>query len=146
MSSFIVSKKEFVKAAGLMYGIAENNRCKPVYFLSHVYETFVELYELNAQSVDEQYNEVTEHDENAYLEIFEEYKRKGSICAVERGINRKKYTKMVAGLKKFFDSVLYQTESEIAHKEMCNYFYDCIQRMQLFEGVDTDDWWGEVAM
>ena len=146
MSSFIIDKKEFIKAAGLMYGIAANNRCKPVYFLNHVYETFVELYKLNAQSVDEQYNEVTEHDENAYLEIFEEYKRKGSICAVERGINRQAYTKMVGGLKQFFDSVLYQTECESSYKEMSSYFYGCIRWMQLFEGVNTDDWWGEVAM
>lgn len=146
MSSFIIDKREFIKAAGLMYGIADNNRCKPMYFLNHVYEDFSKFYFLNAQSVDEQYNEVTEYDENAYLDIFEEYKRKGSICAIERGINRQAYTKMIGGLKKFFDSVLYQTENENSCKEMKNYFYDCIRWMQLFEGVDTDDWWGEVAM
>ena len=65
MSSFIVSKSEFIKAAGLMCGYEQaKGRDSHKWFIDHVREQFENAYRLNVMSVNEQYgdNEMPDED------------------------------------------------------------------------------------
>lgn len=57
MSSFVVEKKEYIKAAGLMHGIVSSQIHKNTYFLETVYELFTKAYYANVESWCQQYGE-----------------------------------------------------------------------------------------
>lgn len=93
MSSFIISKVEYVKAAGLMYGIESAKRDSHKYFLDVCRKEFEHVYALNVASVNEQYDhcEPIAPDENSYDDVFEAYCKKGELIgndgyASENGI------------------------------------------------------------
>lgn len=81
MSSFIISKVEYVKAAGLMYGIESAKRDSHKYFLDVCRKEFEHVYALNVASVNEQYDhcEPIAPDENSYDDVFEAYCKKGEL-------------------------------------------------------------------
>lgn len=85
MSSFVVEKKEFVKAAGLMHGFEESKRGKHIYFLNIVREKFLECWRNNIASVCEQYGdeESIYEDNDDYDEIFEKYRKVGAKSSWE---------------------------------------------------------------
>lgn len=66
MSSFILEKKEFIKAAGIMCGIEESKCDKHQYFIDNVKRRFEECYELNVDSFNEQYGDHNTYDNCAY--------------------------------------------------------------------------------
>lgn len=146
MSSFVVDKSEFMKAAGLMYGIEAAKGVKAhKWFLDHVRERFVECYELNAQSVDEQYNEVSATDTESYDDVFKQYGQIG----IEIGLGYSKRCDLKAlrfKLWKFFNSVLYQTENEEANTRMASFFYTCLTKLFQNETLSVEGWWGEVEL
>ena len=86
MSSFVISKEEYIKAAGFFAGITEqeNRYHEPlIYWWSNnkrklleakdYYFAFVSLYEMNAKSVSKQYGDKLEiyNDSEDYKEAFE---------------------------------------------------------------------------
>lgn len=86
MSSFVISKEEYIKAAGFFAGITEqeNRYHEPlIYWWSNnkrklleakdYYSAFVSLYEMNAKSVSKQYGDKLEiyNDSEDYKEAFE---------------------------------------------------------------------------
>lgn len=57
MSSFIIGKKEFIKAAGLMCGYEEAKSDSHKWFIDNVRKEFEHAYALNVVSVNEQYGD-----------------------------------------------------------------------------------------
>lgn len=80
MSSFIVSKREFIKAAGLMCGYESAKRDSHKWFVDNVRKEFEHAYALNVASVNEQYGhyEAPEQNDN-HDELFETYRKKGAL-------------------------------------------------------------------
>lgn len=88
MSSFVISKEEYIKAAGFFAGIAEQKnyyRESVVYWWSDnkkriltaedYYSAFSQLYDMNALSVKRQYGDkARENDPEDYKETFEKYR------------------------------------------------------------------------
>ena len=145
MSSFVISKPEFVKAAGLMYGIESARNHSHRYFLENVRKEFVRAYELNVASVNEQYGDDSLTDGLDYDSTFEEYKEKGEriyIASVLSNSNGFKWLR--PRLMNFFSFVLYQIENEEMHKEVSSFFMTCISNLFKEDTSSVDGWWGEI--
>lgn len=157
MSSFIVDKREFIKAAGLMYGIEESKRDKHQYFLDVCRKEFEHCYALNVISVNEQYGENVEPDEESYDEEFEKYRKLGKLIgsdgyASTDGIIYKKVEGAMTlkdlrpRLWCFFRSVLYQVENEACSRAVSGWFFTCTSKLYEREIHAVEGWWGEVEM
>lgn len=144
MSSFVIDKIEYVKAAGLMYGIESVKTNKHVLFMNCVYDKFCWCYNINVESVSEQYDEDQSYDNNKYLDVFKEYAKKGA--GIFYGVNPKIRMPMLKiCLMKFFNSVLYQIENEEMNQSVKAFFYTCVSK--LFTETDkVEGWWGEVEL
>ncbi|MBQ7156932.1 MAG: hypothetical protein IJR86_03945 [Bacteroidaceae bacterium] len=135
MSSFVVSKVMFIRAAGLMYGIEESKRDVHKWFLEHVRKDFEHAYTLNVYSVNEQYERNDLPDEKSYDEDFENYRKIG------RDIYESKSTGLMKNampwpqfrymMMNFFGGVMYQIENDYASRAVSELFYRCI--VKLFE-------------
>ena len=113
MSSFIINKVEYIKAAGLMYGIEDAKVHKHDYFLKHIRYYFCNCYALNVKSVNLQYGHNIAVDDGEYMDVFEEYKAKGRRIANCDGCGDvKNLGALRKRLTKFFECVLYQIEDE----------------------------------
>lgn len=144
MSSFVICKDEYVKAAGLICGIEESKRHSSRYFMQRVYNRFVEVYEMNVASVNEQYGDNDAPDEEEYLGVFERYKKIGE--KIWLGDDENKKTELRASLVKFFMSSEYQIENEEMNEKARAWFYVCTAKM-LAEDVDeVEGWWGRVEI
>lgn len=121
MSSYVVEKERFIKAAGILAGIYEatsrNVRKLWVYDYErgHVmeaadyYDRFCELFLMNALSVQEQYHDAApETDDNEYKATFAAFMQRGKTLMMYRD----KLPKMVYELADFFREVQYQTEKD----------------------------------
>lgn len=148
MSSFVINKIEFVKAAGLMYGIEESKPHSFRYFLENVRDNFVRAFEFNALSVAEQYHDEEPYkDELTYDSTFEEYRRKGrTIWTLDSSrtcpMNRKELRN---ALTDFFHSVLYQIENQEMETWVASFFWQCASRMEDPEVSDAG-WWGKIEI
>ena len=149
MSSFILGKKEFVKAAGIMCGIEKSKRYKHQYFIDNVKRRFEECYELNVDSVNEQYGGHNMYDNCAYQKTFDEYRAKGmriynnmlDVDGVKVGVKWLR-TRML----KFFNSVLYQIENEECADIVGHFFFVCMSKLSDGSCSDIEGWWGEVEL
>ena len=158
MSSFIVSKSEFIKAAGLMCGYEQaKGRDSHKWFIDHVREQFENAYRLNVMSVNEQYGDTTEEDERDYDEEFEAYRKMGALIQTEgygsdNGIIFEKVADVMdkrtfaRSMWKFFDCVLYQIENEDAHCTVSELFYTCLGKLYESDLRGIDGWWGEIEL
>lgn len=115
MSSFVIDKKEYIKAAGIVAGVASASRDFWVYdYVEHhnstaedFYNRFCDVYRLNALSVQEQYNDPEpEADTNSYKAVFNQYMKYG------RQYYFKGMKTALIELKDFFRSAIYQIENE----------------------------------
>lgn len=139
MSSFVISKIEYIKAAGLMYGVEESNRYPHEWFLRNAYDNFVKCYESNEKSVAEQYGEDYTINTFEYKETFEFYRRKGRWL-IEKGYRNELKKRM----KQFFDSSLYQIENEDMHDKCCAWYWMCLDKFDKFEIDDDVSCWGRI--
>lgn len=138
MSSFIVDKKEFIKAAGLMHGIESADRHPHTWFLDHVKEMFEECYNLNVKSVSKQYHTRYKADKEAYDDLFIEYSKKGRYIWL--GFNEKiDRTKLRYILINFFSCVDYQIEDEKMSDRANAIFYQCIYKLFAHDLYERDD-------
>ena len=143
MSSFVIAKKEFVKAAGIMYGVELSRKFPHTYFLDVVRQKFNELYILNEKSVAIQYKEKSCPDECEYIDTFWEYVEKSKQMLND---NRKELT---FNMLIFFNSILYQIEDEEMHMKASDFLYMCIRKLLEFDEdykkiSDGDAWWGTI--
>lgn len=157
MSSFIIDKVEYVKAAGLMYGIESAKRDTHRWFLENVRKEFEHIYALNVISVNEQYEENYAPEEESYDEVFEAYRKKGELIGNDgyaskdgiiyeqvEGVMTKRDLRI--RLWHFFRSVLYQIENDAAHRMAAAWFFICIGKLYESDLRSVDGWWGEVEL
>lgn len=145
MSSFVIGKNEYIKAAGLVAGLAKGldlwffDIAKGKRFDDDTFYTkFVECFEMNALSVQEQYRESSPYtDSNEYRKEFEEYKNSGYYMAVSKeGIKN-----AIMELKQFFDGCIYQTEKEAYMYKMQMLFNDILVKlMPQLHKVECTSW------
>ncbi len=154
MSSFIISKEEYIKAAGLVAGLSETGGTRRHTLWIYDYETrrnstpedyhrkFSEFYTMNALSVIEQYHgdEVGAdgHDMNTYMDTFKKYQKIGKSA----GITKENLKEIILELNSFFRSAMYQTENEVYNTKMQYFFNDIISQLFvfLFPGYETKSW------
>jgi hypothetical protein len=156
MSSFIVSKQEFIKAAGLMCGYEEAKRDSHKWFIEHVRQEFEHAYALNVVSVQEQYEDYSfDPEEETLDDVFEAYRKMGSLIYTEGYKMGIICTKVADVMDKptfrksmflFFQSVLYQIENETCHRSVAAWFFTCLSRLYGDELRDVEGWWGEIEL
>lgn len=155
MSSFIVSKREFIKAAGLMCGYEGAKRDSHKWFVENVRKEFEHAYALNVISVNEQYGDNEVPDEEIYDDVFEAYRKEGALIytegyagtvimeKVKDVMDKRTFRK---SMWKFFDSVLYQIEDDVAHRTVAELFYTCLNKLYEDEWHGAEGWWGEIEL
>lgn len=157
MSSFIISKVEYIKAAGLMCGYEEVKRDSHKWFIDNVRKEFEHAYALNVVSVNEQYGDGEMPETEQYDDVFESYRKKGALIGndgyasdngiifhkVENVMDKKKFR---LSMFSFFKSVLYQIENEAAHRAVAELFFNCLSVLYESDLRSVDGWWGEVEL
>lgn len=146
MSSFVINKSEFVKAAGLMYGIETSKRANAhKYFLENVRKNFVKCYELNVDSVNEQYGDESGKDVLDYDCIFERYCKIGERvkCGLHEGMT---FEELRINLMHFFRSVLYQIENKEMSQFVAAFFFECTSKLFDCELYAVEGWWGDIEL
>ena len=171
MSSFVISKHEFVAAAGFCAAAAEhlnyyrepclrvwNKRNNRVSTADDIRADFVRLYELNAKSVALQYDEEIETDSNTYDNVFSDFKGKSSHLfnrgyTFERDTDRRCLQKTIYGLLRFFDCIKYQIEDDDCARRalnILNKYYRAIpailRRLDSVHDEQLSDYWGEFKL
>jgi hypothetical protein len=144
MSSFIISKKEYIKAAGLVCGVASCSKYggSPT-FCANVKKQFEHIYKLNVYSWCEQYDEDVEKDTKDYEKIFKQYKELGR--RIYMGLESKmSLDKLRYSLIKFFGSITYQIENEDANMEAASYLFTCVEMLYQDKTDDVDGFWGSI--
>lgn len=145
MSSFVINKEDYVKAAGLVAGISAANDLW-IYSYEYnkkmeqeeFYKKFIECFEMNALSVQEQYrDEEPETDSNSYTDVFKKCFMKGKTAHM----NYKTEQKIFFDLRHFFKSSLYQTEKESYYFKMKMFYNEIIMEMvKIFENTESESW------
>lgn len=157
MSSFIVSKIEYIKAAGLMCGYEAAKRDSHKYFVDNVRKDFEHAYALNVISVNEQYGDNEQPEEESYDNVFEAYRKKGALIStegyasdngiiftkVEDVVDKKTFRK---SMWKFFNGVLYQIENEAAHRVVAELFYNCLNKLYEDDLRSVEGYWGKIEL
>ena len=144
MSSFIISKKEYIKAAGLVCGVASCSKYggSPV-FCANVKKQFEHIYNLNVYSWCEQYDEDVKEDTCDYESVFNDYKALGRRiymgCESKMSLDMLRYS-----LIKFFGSITYQIENEDANMEAASYLFACVEMLYQDKTDDVNGFWGSI--
>ena len=156
MSSFIVSKREFIKAAGLMCGYESARRNSHKWFIENVRKEFEHAYALNVLSVNEQYGDNEAPEEGDFDDVFDAYRKEGALIYTEGyagTVIMEKVKEDVMDKREFrrcmwtfFDSVLYQIENEAAHRAVSELFYMCLNKLYADETHGVEGWWGEIEL
>ena len=144
MSSFIVDKKEYIKAAGLVCGVASCSKYggSPK-FCANVKKWFERIYKLNVYSWCEQYDEDVAEDTCDYESVFNDYKELGR--RIYMGLESKMSLDTLRySLIKFFGSITYQIENEDANMEAASYLYACVEMLYQDKTDDIDGFWGSI--
>ena len=144
MSSFIISKKEYIKAAGLVCGVASCSKYggNPV-FCVNVKKQFERIYKLNVYSWCEQYDEDVAEDTCDYESVFNEYKELGR--RIYMGLESKmSLDKLRRSLLNFFSSITYQIENEDANMEAASYLFPCVEMLYQDKTDDVVGFWGSI--
>ena len=144
MSSFIISKKEYIKAAGLVCGVASCSRYggSPI-FCANVKKQFEHIYKLNVYSWCEQYDEDVEKDTSDYESVFNEYKALG--MRIYMGFESKMSLDTLRySLINFFRSATYQIENEDANMEAASYLFTCVEMLFQDKTDDIVGFWSSI--
>jgi hypothetical protein len=156
MSSFTIAKVDYIKAAGLIAGIAKATtdgwRKFWVYDYREgknsdtetYYKRFSQCYEMNAASVKEQYHgdEVgaLSGDKNSYKKEFDEFFKIGSGI---KCYSPEKQRQIIKDIIFFLSSSLYQTENEKYHFMMQHWYNTIIEQLVervLLSGYESECW------
>ena len=148
MSCFLISKLEYTKAAGLMYGIEESKGDSFKWFRDNVRKEFEHCYALNVIAVRGRYDDIDVPNEGQYDAEFETYRKLGrrifSNYDPRHGMTREQ---LRPRLMKFFSSVLYQVDDDdTIHRMVAEWLYKCIDRLYECETESVEGWWGDVDL
>lgn len=149
MSSFVIDKREYMKAAGLMHGIATSKDHPWKYFVENVKARFERLYELNVKSVCKQYRrEFDGLDECEYQEVFKKYSSIAKKVWSAKPSDLKslqKREKIRAQLIYFFSCVDYQIEDQEMIKEARSIMFVCLDSYLVkADELLVEDSWGMI--
>ncbi len=153
MSSFIIDKNEYVKVGAFIGAFTEirnrgdlliylyNQEKSRLYTANDVIEEMVSIYKMNVDSVNEQYGEHTEYDDE---EIERMLVAKYMSYAKKILYDEKKLENAIANVHQFFRSVNYQIENEELNaraKEIMQKF-ECALWGVLIEikGIPVETW------
>ena len=146
MSSFVINKREYVKAAGLMYGIEASEKANAHrYFLENVHKNFVKCYELNVDSVNEQYGDESGKDFSDYDYEFTQFCKIGERikCGLHKNMT---FEELRINLMNFFRSVLYQIENDEMSQFVAAFFFECTSKLFGSELCEVEGWWGDIEL
>ena len=147
MSSFVINKSEYVRAAGLMYGIEASRRGNAHgYFLDNVRKNFVKCYELNVDSVNEQYNDNAEKDGCEYEYEFQQFCKIGERIKCGFYDVKMTFEELRINLMHFFRSVLYQIENKEMSQFVGAFFFECASKLFGDELYAAEGWWGSIEI
>ena len=126
MSSFVVNKSEYIKAAGIVAGIAAARSLWIWDYEKHrnmmpedYHRVFSECYTMNALSVQEQYHDTEPAtDSRDYMALFKEYMQKAKAATMRPDRLREN----ILDLHSFFGCAEYQTEKEPYYFKMLMFF------------------------
>lgn len=144
MSSFIINKKEYIKAAGLVCGVASCSKYGgSSVFCANVKKEFERIYKLNVYSWCEQYDEDIAEETCNYEDVFNGYKALGRriYMGLESNIT---LDTLRYSLIKFFGSITYQIENEDANMEAASYLFVCVEMLFQDKTDDVDGFWGSI--
>ena len=144
MSSWLLEKEKYVKAAGLMRGIEQSKRHPHKYFVDNVKKMLEHCYDLNRKSWNKQYERHCKSDKNSYDDVFEEYTKKA--LAIMQGKDKDAKEKLKATLKYFLSCADYQIEDAECEKDARAVFYDCIEHMTEIDKEKFGLVWGEIEV
>lgn len=144
MSSWLIEKEKYVKAAGLMHGIEQSKRHPHKYFVDNVKQMLERCYNLNRKSWNKQYERNCKGDKKSYDDVFEEYTKKA--LAIMQGKDKKAKEKLKTALMYFFSCADYQIEDAECEKDARAVFYDCIQHMTELDTKKLGLVWGEIEV
>lgn len=152
MSSYIISKQEYMKAAGLVSGIASE---RGPYFEVWVYDfenhrnsapedyirKFTDIYMMNAASVIDQYHgdEVgaPANDTDEYKQDFDAFYKLGKQLVYNGG---KMLLDAINELNGFFSSILYQIEDDKYNEIAAAYLDKVLVALYKAAGRKTKSW------
>ena len=145
MSSYVIDKKEYMKAAGIMYGIESAKRDAHKYFIDTIRARFNDVYKWNVQSVAAQYGEDEVYDANEYDDVFEKYKTIGRKA--KRGsFDVFPFSELRVCMWSFFRSALYQIEDENLSAKASEVFLSCLSKLYENDIHAVEGWWGEIEI
>ena len=153
MSSFIIDKNEYVKVGAFIGAFTEmryrgdlliylyNEQTNKLYTANDVINEMVNIYQLNVASVNEQYGEDNEYDDEK-LDRMLVAKYMGYAKKILYDENKLEIA--IANVHKFFRSVNYQIENEELNaraKEIMQK-YECalLDVFMEIKGIPTDSW------
>ena len=137
MSSFIISKRDYIRVAGVVSGMIDaannNSRFARVWIADADYKMmdkngfrkqFESCYSMNVASVNAQYShdEPQELDENDYDDEFKAYYKLGYKASERRYYDMESYANIVHELRNFSNSVSYQIEDVEMNEKVCEWF------------------------
>lgn len=154
MSSFLVSKVDFIKCAGFIAGIAEsfNRNGHNEFFLWDTvenritdtelfYKRFVQCFEMNAESVRQQYGDkAKEVDTNEYKTEFYDYRGRGKGLIFD---TKEKQMQALSDIRFFFRGSIYQVENERYCFLMTHWFdqiMDQLTNLFLYRYYESSNW------
>lgn len=158
MSSFVISKSDYIKAAGTIAGIADYAKHGPhkcVFVCgfyqrrmekADFYNAFVECFEMNAMSVYEQYKHHEDEeiwtDGGDYMKEFERYYSFGASLVRDRA----KLREIISELHTFLQSAIYQTEFPAYEMKMKFLFNEILVALNgIFVDSDNINSWGSIG-
>lgn len=145
MSSFVIDKKEYVKAAGIMYGFESAKRDAHKYFVDTIRARFNDVYKWNVMSVAKQYGEEPTYDANEYDDVFEKYKTIGRK-AYRASFDVMPLNELRVRLWSFFRSSLYQIEDDTLSAKASEVFMSCLSKLYERDMRQVEGWWGEIEI
>ncbi len=160
MSSFTIDKREYIKAAGIVAGIAQASARGTGRGQMWIYDyetrrnstpedyhrVFTECYEMNAISVAEQYHDRTpETDSNEYKPEFKAAIKAGEKLYMLKG---EKLKNAIMELRHFFGSAIYQTEKYEYMFKMQFYFFKIEDQLMRYLYTAPEDLksWGSLKI
>ena len=172
MSSFVIAKSDYIRAAAFLAAAAGhqdyygdpvlslwNARAGRRYTAEDIQRDFTRLYEINAADVAEQYRNATRcTDPESYSEEFAATKAAAAQLlnrgyTLERDTERKQLQRVTYGLIEFLNSARYQIEGEEntrrALRIMNKYYrglYALLQKLDNVSHDDTQAYWGSFSL
>ena len=157
MSSFVIDKKNYIIAAGIIAGISEaSNRGNGAHVWLYDYESgrnaaaddyyrqFCRMFDMNCLSVAEQYHETDPWtDGKEYRREFAAAIKTGKSLYMNGG---DKLKKAIMELRQFFHSAIYQTEKYEYLFQMQMYFYGIEDQLMEFLYPYEPESWGDLKI